>query len=275
MSYKAVEWVRCLRSVTPTQKLLLFVIADRVKDGEWVTWAGQEALAADGGVSERCVRSTLRDLERVGIVEREHRRRPDGYRTSDAIRLNIGWEPSSQAEGSPEPGSPEGDSGGSDQQVEAHRNGVPRKSVHTSPANERQPHRNEVPRGDRKLEPEVEPNPSAPPALVLVPDLPSAEDIAAGRFDEHFWPAWPSRNGKKLSKSKALGYWLKLSVDEQRAALRGARNYAAASRAGMAGAKDAFRWLRDREWPDWQDPARPDGNTEQTRASFPEASARW
>lgn len=74
---------------------------------------------------------------------------------------------------------------------------------------------------------------------------------------EHFWDAWPRRNGKKLARDKAERIWSRLTLPERRAAYIGAQHYAAASDAGLAGAKDAFRWLRDREWPDWQTPAQP------------------
>jgi hypothetical protein len=70
-----------------------------------------------------------------------------------------------------------------------------------------------------------------------------------------FWTEWPARNGKKLNKAKALAIWRRLNLDERKAAWRGARNYAAASNARAAGAMDAFRWLRDRLWDDWQEPA--------------------
>lgn len=73
----------------------------------------------------------------------------------------------------------------------------------------------------------------------------------------YFWNEWPARNGKKLGRSKAFTIWKRLSLDDRRAAWRGARNYSTASNSGLAGAKDAFRWLRDREWDDWQEPAVP------------------
>lgn len=72
---------------------------------------------------------------------------------------------------------------------------------------------------------------------------------------EHFWAVWPKRNGKKLAKDKAHRAWSRLTLPERRDAYRGAMHYAAASNAGLAGAKDAFRWLQGREWPDWQTPA--------------------
>lgn len=96
MGIRATMWAKPLRVGSPTKKLLLLVLADRVRDeGEhaWCTWAGQDALASDMEVTERTVRSLLSEFESVGLITREKRRRPDGYRTSDLIRLNGDWEP--------------------------------------------------------------------------------------------------------------------------------------------------------------------------------------
>lgn len=81
------------------------------------------------------------------------------------------------------------------------------------------------------------------------------------RFEE-FWEAWPRRNGKKLAKGKARQQWrTKVAPDERERAIRGAHHYRQTSDAGLAGAMDAFRWLRDRSWPDWQEPASPNGSS--------------
>lgn len=90
-------------------------------------------------------------------------------------------------------------------------------------------------------------------------DVDASADPEYG-FD-HFWAAWPARNGKKLNKAKAVAQWRRLSLDDKKAAWRGAKNYAAASEARIAGAMDAFRWLRDRLWVEWQTPATPDAKT--------------
>lgn len=79
------------------------------------------------------------------------------------------------------------------------------------------------------------------------------------RFDE-FWHAYPARNGKKLHKAKALQQWqTRVPADQRDAAITGATHYALAYTSGTpgVGAMDAFRWLRDRCWPDWQEPATP------------------
>ena len=83
---------------------------------------------------------------------------------------------------------------------------------------------------------------------------------------DHFWQAWPRRNGKKLAKDKAHRAWSRLTLPDRRDAYRGAKNYAAASDAEMAGAKDAFRWLQGREWDDWQEPARLSGEKAKARS---------
>lgn len=74
---------------------------------------------------------------------------------------------------------------------------------------------------------------------------------------EEFWDAWPQRGGRKVGRGKAEERWRKLSLDDRRAAYRGARHYAAASQAGHQGAMDAWRWLRDQLWVDFQEPAVP------------------
>jgi hypothetical protein len=132
--------------------------------------------------------------------------------------------------------------------------------------------------GEKEKEKEMERAASAVPALSLVPDPapPSAAEVATQRFEDHLWPTYPKRNGKRLGKAKALAQWKRLSVDDQRAAVKGARNYAAACATGLTMAKDPERWLRDRCWDDWQDPATPDRPVDSPAAgAFPEASARW
>lgn len=90
-------------------------------------------------------------------------------------------------------------------------------------------------------------------------DPPSTDVDPEDRFGE-FWNAWPARNGKKLNKPKARQQWRsKVKPDERDAAIRGAHHYRQAYEADLpgVGAMDAFRWLRDRSWPDWQEPATP------------------
>lgn len=85
------------------------------------------------------------------------------------------------------------------------------------------------------------------------PQLSAAEE-SAQRFEEHFWPAYPRRHGRRVGKSKALAQWKKLRVTDQRKALRGAKHYAAYCESTGSWPKDAERFLRDRLWTEWHDP---------------------
>lgn len=93
---------------------------------------------------------------------------------------------------------------------------------------------------------------------------PAAEVLAAafmeplpnvGPLFDEFWQAWPRRNGKRLGRRDAERLWARLTPAERDLALTGARHYATASDAGLAGAMDAHRWLRAAGWTDWQTPA--------------------
>lgn len=76
---------------------------------------------------------------------------------------------------------------------------------------------------------------------------------------ETFWNLYPRRNGKRLYKAKALKIWRRLTDPDRAAALIGAKFYAKACSDGLQlAAADAFRWLRDEAWTDWQEPAKAD-----------------
>jgi len=115
-----------------------------------------------------------------------------------------------------------------------------------------------------KVQAESKPVPVPVPQEQDQEPLSTAVDPDDG-FD-HFWQTWPRRNGKKLAKDKAHRAWSRLTLPDRRDAYRGAKNYAAASDAEMAGAKDAFRWLQGREWDDWQEPARLSGEKAKARS---------
>jgi hypothetical protein len=74
---------------------------------------------------------------------------------------------------------------------------------------------------------------------------------------DHFWNAYPQRNGKRLGRGICEGKWSKMNLDERRAAYHGAVHYAAACEAGLQGAMDPERFLAHRRWVDWQTPAVP------------------
>jgi hypothetical protein len=91
----------------------------------------------------------------------------------------------------------------------------------------------------------------------LVRDITDASGISF----EAFWESYPRRHGKRVDKPKAENAWKRLSRGERDAAMTGVKHYAQACEGGVTLAKDAHRWLRDRCWVDWQEPA----ETETTR----------
>jgi hypothetical protein len=71
---------------------------------------------------------------------------------------------------------------------------------------------------------------------------------------EDFWTVYPERHTKKLAKGKAAEAWKRLKNTERDLAAVAVVHYRAACDQGLL-AKDAFRWLRDRSFNDWQTPA--------------------
>lgn len=82
----------------------------------------------------------------------------------------------------------------------------------------------------------------------------SKPDVTPEGFDD-FWGSYPRRNGKRLNRAKSERAWMRLSQAKRDRALAGATHYRQACDGGVTIAKDAFRWLRDDEFEDWQTPA--------------------
>lgn len=87
MSYHLAAWAMDV-DVPPREKLLLILIASHAND-EGECFPSQTTLAYRSGLSRRTVLRSLADLEERGIIARRQRRRPDGSRSSDTIRLNV------------------------------------------------------------------------------------------------------------------------------------------------------------------------------------------
>ncbi|WP_066041952.1 helix-turn-helix domain-containing protein [Herbiconiux solani] len=88
MAYKATHWAWELDLPT-TRKFTLIALAD-MADEEFSCFPGQERLARMIGASVDTVQRALKSLEEDGYIERQARRRDDGYRTSDRYRLRVG-----------------------------------------------------------------------------------------------------------------------------------------------------------------------------------------
>ena len=87
MSYHLAAWAMDV-DVPPREKLMLILIASHAND-EGECFPSQTTLAYRSGLSRRTVLRSLAELEERGIITRRQRRRPDGSRSSDTIRLNV------------------------------------------------------------------------------------------------------------------------------------------------------------------------------------------
>lgn len=97
------------------------------------------------------------------------------------------------------------------------------------------------------------PSPSRP--VPDVPDGTSTDTPTDEQTFDHFWDAYPKRNGKRVGRNTSLRLWKHLGIEDQRAAYRGAGHYATACDSGLTIAKDPERFLKHRVWEDWQEPA--------------------
>lgn len=228
------------RRVDPYAFAVYCALAKHAESGNGESYPSAETVAGYFGISERTVSRATKVLEELGYVRVER-----GSGVANRYFLlpppAVGPPTHSQGSGTPTPDSQSGDPG---------------LTVPPTPDSESD---------------ELEPGNENQELELLAP--PSGAALALLGF-EAFWSAWPERNGKKLHRAKAEPLWARLDAGGRRAALRGALNYADASRAGLAGAMDAFRWLRDRGWDDWQEPAVPDRRGRPSAADGLSAEAR-
>src|SRR5690606_16587350 len=114
---------------------------------------------------------------------------------------------------------------------------------------------------EKSREEETRETPPSPPADAEG-DAEDRHAEADKQFDDHFWPAYPARDGKKLGEEDARARWRNLTIEQRRRALKGARNYALSDEKP----RDAKRFLtksRAGAWPfdDWQTPPDPTSRT--------------
>lgn len=261
MSNHWLTWVFEAAEVTGTQRLVLLALANRADD-DGVCWPSLDTIAAAARVSRRRAEDAVRALAAAGFIEREVNAAPvarhGGYR-SNLYRLRRVESSVVSTSAHDETGPP--DTSGPDVERPPHMSGPdvsgpPDTSGLGVDDSGEQPPPNRPPK--TSLETSVEPScasSEAQPLLRLVDNPERSEaEIAADRFEEYFWPTWPRRHGRRVGKAQALKRWVKLSLDDQRAALRGAKAYAAHCQRTDTFPKDAERWLRDRLWEEWLAP---------------------
>ncbi len=90
MSHQATAWVSEIRVGDPTLKSLLYAIAHRADRETWSCWPSLAALAYDTEVSKRTIQRRIDDLEKLGFIRVEMRRRPDGTQDNSLITITGG-----------------------------------------------------------------------------------------------------------------------------------------------------------------------------------------
>ena len=88
MSVQAISAAFAVQGVTPSEKLVLLALANYA-DAEARCWPSQARLARDTGLTDRQIRRVFVSLMAAGLMTKQERRRPDGYRASDVITLTI------------------------------------------------------------------------------------------------------------------------------------------------------------------------------------------
>lgn len=92
---------------------------------------------------------------------------------------------------------------------------------------------------------------------------------------EEFWDSYPKRNGKKIGKSKTQTIWKSLTGEQRELARLGVIHYLNACEQELTIAKDPFRWLRDKAWEDWQEPAAANPARRNGRPETPYGAQSW
>ncbi len=88
MSNEAITWA-WKQQVAPREKLILICLADAANDEDWQCWPSQRHIAAKTSYSIATVKRSLKELEEAGHINRTHRLRHDGTRTSDVYTLAV------------------------------------------------------------------------------------------------------------------------------------------------------------------------------------------
>ena len=86
MSFLAMGAVRTVRDISPTSRLVLYVLA-QFSGADGVCHPSQSTVAEEAGLSERAVRNGMTELKAKGHIAAARRVRRNGSRTSDEVTL--------------------------------------------------------------------------------------------------------------------------------------------------------------------------------------------
>ena len=251
MSFHLMAWATNV-DVPPREKLVLIMLAEYANEsGE--CFPSQAALAHRTGFSKRTIMRSLSDMEDLGVILRQERRRADGTRTSDTIVLNVLGAPilprrpgGSLVENARVEFKQQGDN------LSPHPDNYANVEVSKVPTGHLQgdnesPARCPVVTAEPVIEPVSEPV-THQPALIAGMSAPS-EEPTVDPFDE-WWEFYPKKTGKQEAR-KAYQKALKSATPEE--LLRGCKAFAVHEKA--RGTERQYipypaRWLNRGQWDD-------------------------
>lgn len=94
MSFQAQAWARGVKTGSASRKAVLLAVANYDNDKYGCSWLTQEEIAEQTELSRHSVMRALADLEKMGVLAREHRNSETGHRLSDRIVLNFEYQSS-------------------------------------------------------------------------------------------------------------------------------------------------------------------------------------
>lgn len=87
MSIEAMSYVKKLEIAKPAQKLIMLLLAERIKNETGECFPGQELLAKEASMTGRSVRRHLSELVKTGLLKSRYRYSENGKRTSSAYEI--------------------------------------------------------------------------------------------------------------------------------------------------------------------------------------------
>lgn len=231
MSNPALDWAWNQQAPTSTAKLVLVALADHA-DASGSCHPSMKRIAEKAQCSTRQVSRCVESLEGAGLVERVSRRRMgEGKYGAWVYRLRM--KPSDTSDQTTRTSS-------------GHLRPVDTDDQRTPEAPTSGHSRPEPADMGVRSEPSEEPS-SEPPTITPVD------------FEADFWQPYPKRDGKKLGKKQAEEQWKKLTEPDRTKVATAVVHYrrAADDPKVFCPIKDPWRWLRDRWFDDWQEPAQP------------------
>lgn len=228
-------WVLGLDKTTlglaPSDVLVLLVLADVAEADGRNAFPSVDRMATQTGLSTRTIQRRLRALETSGLIAPGDPRKRDAYiERADRRPQVFDLATDGATPRRPDPATGRHHVG----------NGA-------TPCRER---------GDT-----MSPEPSVEPSVEPSKAHASSDDDALMLGFDDFWAAYPPTNGVKRDRAAAVEQWKRLDIDDRRAAYRGACNKAVHFEATGEQPPYAVRFLRRRDFDDYQRQVRVDRYT--------------